>query len=128
MNRKVVQYNFLGIEGELYSLDHAIVLSSDNNSLKLLPFTNDFKPESDTTICLGKISNFLNVDNDTFVESNCSVLLDKIIEVPKNKVRLIYKQDLDGSIIKDKNGDLVPVEINCEQYEYLSAKSNLFYA
>ena len=62
------------------------------------------------------------------MESNCSVLLDKIIEVPKNKVRLIYKQNLDGSIIKDKNGDLVPVEINCEQYEYLSAKSNLFYA
>lgn len=128
MKGNIIQYNFLRMDNEdFYDLDYAIVLEDRGNELTILPFNNKFTKDSISSFCLGKIDGFMEIRNEGFIENPGQyVHFEKMIDVNKNDVHLVYKQDLDGNLLKDVNGDFIPVTLSDSQNEMISVKYELY--
>ena len=128
MKGNVVQYNFLRMENkELHDLAYAIVIGEKEGMLTLLPFNNKFTKDSIASFCLGKIEGFLEIRNEGFIENDGQyVHFDKIVEVPASDVTSVYKQDTYGSLLKDSEGNFVPVSLNEDQLKMVDDRQEIF--
>lgn len=128
MKGNIIQYNFLRMDNEdFYDLDYAIVLEDKGDKLTILPFNNKFAKDSISSFCLGKIDGFIEIRNEGFIENSGQyVYFEKMIDVNKSDVNLVYKQDLDGNLIKNENGDFIPVTLSDSQNEMISIRYELY--
>ncbi len=128
MKGNIIQYNFLRMEDkDFYAFDYSIVLEDKGDMLTILPFNNKFAKDSISTFCLGKIDGFLEIRNEGFIENAGQyVHFEKMMDVPKADVHMVYKQDINGGLLKDENGEFIPITLSDEQNEMIAEKHELY--
>lgn len=125
----VIQCEFTGIGEELDYLHYAIVWNAKKNSetINVIPLTSQFKEESIGTFYLNKIKNFITKDNNNFVNKESFVYVNKLMEVSRKRIKPIYKQEINGDIIKNDKGEKELLKISEEQEQRILEGIELLY-
>ncbi|MFD0737382.1 hypothetical protein, partial [Planotetraspora mira] len=125
----VVQCEFTGIGEELDYLHYAIVWNTKKTceTINVIPLTSQFKEESVGTFYLNKIENFMTKDKDKFVNKESFVYVNKLMEVSRKRIKPVYKQEVNGTIIKNDKNQKELLKISEEQKERILESIELLY-
>lgn len=126
----IVLCDFVGFGKELDMAHYAVVWISHgwNENINIIPLTSKFKVESKGTFCLGKIKNFMSKDGQTFCNKESYIYLNRLMEVSRLRVRLIYQEDIKGNKITDINGNPIPVKVDDNMIDTISKSIMLNYS
>ncbi|MDK0637173.1 type II toxin-antitoxin system PemK/MazF family toxin [Clostridium perfringens] len=126
----IVLCDFIGFGKELDLPHYAVVWNSNgwNENINIIPLTSKFKPESKSTFWLGKIKNFMSKDEGIFINKDSYIYLNRLMEVSRLRVRLIYQEDTKGNKILDYKNRFIPVSLDEATMNTISNSIKLTYA
>lgn len=126
----IVLCDFIGFGKELDLPHYAVVWNSNgwNENINIIPLTSKFKPESKSIFWLGKIKNFMSKDGSRFVNKDSYIYLNRLMEVSRLRVKLIYQEDTKGNKLTDYKGKFIPVQLDDSTINTISKSIKLTYS
>lgn len=126
----IVLCDFVGFGKELDLPHYAIVWKSNgwSENINIIPLTSKFKPESKSVFWLGKINNFMSIDDGKFINKDSYIYLNRLMEVSRLRVKLIYQEDIEGNKLTDSRGRYIPVKIDDTMINTISKSIKLNYS
>lgn len=126
----IVLCDFIGFGEELDFPHFAIVWKSEqwSNNINIIPMTSKFKNESKFIFNIGKIPNFITKCDTGFIHKDSFVYINKMTEVSKSRVRVIYQQDISGNKLLDSKGRPIPIKLPDDDMHLVSQYIKLYYA
>lgn len=126
----IVLCDFTGLGKELDLPHYAIVWESieSNENINIIPLTSKIKNESKSVFGIGKIKNFMSKQGNEFINKNSYVYLNKLMEVSRSRVKIIFEENIHGTKIRNKLGKLIPLKLDTNTIKTISNSIKLLYA